>query len=225
MRDEDRNQWFKVKKVFLQNCKDTHCHYCQVLITDLNRSVDHKHPIAKGGGVFDLNNLLLSCKRCNRFKSDYDYDYFVKHREEIVANFYKKIAALKERKAVAEKFHSINRSKDLEVCFTDDFFEPEEEEVIRKFRSTKVSLVRVTPTSLEFNFAETFPVEKEEELQDKIREMLLVYGTPVKAIKMYINFELTHVLVEVNNKFKVLVDLADNTEKLLSKKEAYLFMN
>jgi hypothetical protein len=220
VKDSDRPKWFKVKDQFLKQCRETTCHYCQVLITDKNRSVDHMTPIAKGGSVFDLNNLALSCKRCNRFKSDYDYNYFVKNREEIITKYYQKIKEQQDRIAENEKFLAINRSKDLKACFLPDVFEPEFEDSLKKFRSDKVSLVRLTPNSLEFNFGETFPDEKEELLKSEVKTLIDIYGKPVKAIKAYVNFEVTEVVFEVNTKFKVLVKLDTKEEKLLSKKEA-----
>ena len=127
MRDEDREEWFKVKRVFLANCKETTCHYCDILITQKNMSVDHKHPIAKGGGVFDLNNLALCCKPCNRFKTDYDYDYFVKNRVQIIEDYRQRQREFMARKQENNKFQSLKENKDLRACFSDEEFDVENE--------------------------------------------------------------------------------------------------
>lgn len=218
MRDEDREEWFKVKRVFLASCKDTHCHYCNVLITNKNLSVDHKHPIAKGGGVFDLTNLLLCCKVCNRFKSDYDYDYFVANRIQIIEDFKQKQREFEARKAEQAKFDSLLRNKDLAACFEKDELNYENEETIKKYRSLNVSLVRIKDQSIEFNFAETFPSEKEQELKDKVKMLLSSYGNPIKAMKLYVDFALTYVVFEAG--FFVKVSLDNGQEELLTRKQA-----
>lgn len=45
------------------------CFYCHIDMTDLNRTLDHVIPKAKGG-TNDLWNLCLSCNNCNRLKAD-----------------------------------------------------------------------------------------------------------------------------------------------------------
>lgn len=219
MRDEDREEWFKVKRIFLANCKETSCHYCNIPITQKNMSVDHKHPIAKGGGVFDLKNLALCCKPCNRFKSDYDYDYFVANRTKIIADFKQRQKEFFARKAENDKFKSLKKSKDLSACFSDEefFVESENEISIKKYRSNKVSLVRIKDQSIEFNFAETFPSEKESLLKEKVKLIVSSYGNPIKAMKLYVDFDLTYVIFEAG--FLVKVSLENGEETLISNKQ------
>lgn len=219
MRNEDRAAWFKVKDVFLQNCKDTDCHYCGVAITNKNRSVDHKHPIAKGGGVFDLNNLALCCKRCNRLKSDYDYDYFKTNREQILLDLYKRINAKQSRRDEQEKWLTINGSQDLKDWFFDSPFDPAEENEMKRFRSQFVSLVRISPNLLEFNFCENLADETCDLIKERVWEVLQKLGTPVKAMKNYVDLKGQYILFEN----RVLLNMETFTQKVLNKKELMQF--
>jgi hypothetical protein len=219
VRNEDRAQWFKVKDVFLQNCKDTSCHYCGVTITNKNRSVDHKHPIAKGGGVFDLNNLALCCKKCNRLKSDYDYDFFKSNREQILQDLFKRINAKQSRRAEQEKWLTINGSQDLRDWFMDVPFMPEEENEIQRFRSQFVSLVRLSPTQIEFNFSEALSEETCELIKERVWAVLTKIGTPVKVMKNYVDVTGRYLLFEN----RVLMDMVTFEEKVMNKKDMGLF--
>lgn len=221
MRNEDRPHWFKVKAIFLQNCKDTVCHYCGVLITKQNMSVDHKHPIAKGGGVFDLNNLALCCKKCNRLKSDYDYEYFKNNREEILKNLMNRIKEKNSRREELEKWITINGSKNLSDWFIDVEFNPMDENEIKMFRKEHLSLVRFSPTLLEFNFSEKLPDEMCEVIKEKVGEVLKKLGTPVKAMKNYVDSSGKYILFENN----VLLNMDNFSQKVLNKQELNLFNN
>lgn len=222
MRNEDRQQWFKVKDVFLQNCKDTTCHYCGVPITDKNRSVDHKHPIAKGGGVFDLNNLALCCKRCNRFKSDYDYSYFVENRKQIIEDYYQRIQDKMARREEGEKFASIKKSKNLQDWFTSEVYDPEEEIEIKKFRHQFLSLITVGSKTLTFNFSESLPEGQEEIIKEKVYNFLENFGTPVKVIGCYVDFKGENLLLPN----RVIINLDTLSVRVLTlKKEWKTFMD
>lgn len=219
MRNEDRDAWFKVKDVFLQNCKDTDCHYCGVTITNKNRSVDHKHPIAKGGGIFDLNNLALCCLKCNRLKSDYDYNYFKTNREQILQDLHKRINAKNSRRAEQEKWLTINGSQDLKDWFMDIPFNPDEENEMKLYRNPMVSLVRFSPNQVEFNFSETLPDASCELIKERVWEVLKKFGTPVKAMKNYVDISGQYMLFEN----RVLLNMDTFTQKVLTKKEIGLF--
>lgn len=219
MRNEDRAQWFKVKDVFLRKCKDTTCHYCGILITNKNLSVDHMKPIAKGGGVFDLNNLALCCKKCNRLKSDYDYDYFKANREQILKDLFKRIKAKESRREEQEKWLTINGSQDLKDWFMDVEYVPEEENEIKRFRHNFLSLIRVTPTLLEFNFAENLADETCDLIKERVGEALKKLGTPVKVMKNYVDNKGQYILFEN----RVLLNLETFEQKVLNKKEMSLF--
>lgn len=49
--------------------KSYHCFYCNTEINKLNFSIDHYIPRSKGGDLYHINNLRLSCKECNSIKS------------------------------------------------------------------------------------------------------------------------------------------------------------
>lgn len=60
----------------------SHCHYCgKKLIIKSGKSgtqIDHVIPVTKGGKD-ELDNLVLSCKGCNRRKGNKDYDDFIEY--------------------------------------------------------------------------------------------------------------------------------------------------
>lgn len=43
------------------------CRYCPAVLTALDCSVDHVHPVSQGGEL-ELGNLDFACSRCQRFK-------------------------------------------------------------------------------------------------------------------------------------------------------------
>ena len=49
------------------------CPYCDVLLDETNRVLDHKTPLA-AGGPHSAGNLIPCCRVCNRAKSDMPYD-------------------------------------------------------------------------------------------------------------------------------------------------------
>jgi 5-methylcytosine-specific restriction endonuclease McrA len=52
------------------------CRYCQVVLTDENRTIDHVVPKSKGGGD-SIKNLVLACQPCNIKKANLDLDDFL----------------------------------------------------------------------------------------------------------------------------------------------------
>lgn len=64
-----------------------HCHYCNSEIEDFE--IDHKVPVSKGG-KHTIDNLVISCKDCNRKKSNMDYNVFLdsihikRHRKDLI---------------------------------------------------------------------------------------------------------------------------------------------
>lgn len=51
------------------------CHYCK---TRRANSVDHVHPLARGGKD-NVGNLVASCKPCNEIKGAMEYDVFMEY--------------------------------------------------------------------------------------------------------------------------------------------------
>lgn len=52
------------RKVYLD-----HCFYCGRKLTDGNRSIDHIHPLSKGG-TNSSPNMVTCCKKCNTLKGN-----------------------------------------------------------------------------------------------------------------------------------------------------------
>jgi 5-methylcytosine-specific restriction endonuclease McrA len=90
-RNDPDNPWFEVEakinfsRSFLTRWKEKHgtikCTYCPK--TDLVieyegmsvpkgvlATIDHVHPISRGGGVFDLKNVVPCCSSCNQKKGN-----------------------------------------------------------------------------------------------------------------------------------------------------------
>lgn len=53
-----------------------YCHYCSRKVNKHSSSIDHKHPLSKGGGN-KRKNLVLSCTECNNKKGDSTYAEFI----------------------------------------------------------------------------------------------------------------------------------------------------
>lgn len=56
------------------------CYYCGCELTDKNRTLDHMYP-RRWGGISIPENLVPSCKNCNRDKMDMSYDQFMRYRK------------------------------------------------------------------------------------------------------------------------------------------------
>lgn len=54
------------------------CYYCGCELTDKNRTLDHMYP-RRWGGVSIPENLIPSCKDCNRDKMDMSYNQFMQY--------------------------------------------------------------------------------------------------------------------------------------------------
>lgn len=64
------------------------CFYCGCEVSDKVRSwkdnratIDHKVPLAEGGGWHE-DNLICACRRCNNLKGDMKFDEFVAQLKE-----------------------------------------------------------------------------------------------------------------------------------------------
>ena len=55
------------------------CYYCGCELTDKNRTLDHMYP-RRWGGVSIPENLIPSCKNCNRDKMDMTYEQFMQYK-------------------------------------------------------------------------------------------------------------------------------------------------
>ena len=71
----------KVKKAFEKT--GGQCPYCPAKITETSFSLDHIHPISKGG-TNHLNNLIACCKSCNSKKGIFSLKQFKQKVEVII---------------------------------------------------------------------------------------------------------------------------------------------
>jgi 5-methylcytosine-specific restriction endonuclease McrA len=62
------NQKRALKRAAMRDC-GRRCVYCGSPLDFENATLDHVHPLAKGGTHYP-GNLVLACARCNRLKSD-----------------------------------------------------------------------------------------------------------------------------------------------------------
>lgn len=96
-----RFKWLKFRKNFLIQHKQIHnsfiCGYCgrpdlyeaERKSDDWQVTLDHIIPLSKGGQMFDISNLIISCTLCNRIKDsdslklfeDTNGDYLRGHRK------------------------------------------------------------------------------------------------------------------------------------------------
>lgn len=56
------------------------CHYCGCELTERSRTLDHMYP-RRWGGISIPENLIPSCKNCNRDKMDMTYKQFLRFRK------------------------------------------------------------------------------------------------------------------------------------------------
>lgn len=74
-------KWLDFRRKYLTELKKKNgtikCHYCpkdnlQIETKDKARlaTIDHVHPVSKGGALFDLDNLVPACYSCNMNKGD-----------------------------------------------------------------------------------------------------------------------------------------------------------
>jgi 5-methylcytosine-specific restriction endonuclease McrA len=74
------NDWLEVRERYLTRMMTEDglvCEYCGrtgLLLTGDNHrtvaTVDHVHPVSKGGPKFDENNFKVACFKCNQKKAD-----------------------------------------------------------------------------------------------------------------------------------------------------------
>lgn len=60
-----------IKKLVLQNIKRNgklNCYYCSRDLSSDEYNIDHRNPLRKGGSIFKISNLVISCSRCNTRK-------------------------------------------------------------------------------------------------------------------------------------------------------------
>lgn len=77
------SKYRRFKRELLSGVPELRCHYCHSLLhKELGDVVtlDHKTPIAKGGAMYDPQNVVISCLPCNHQKDTLDYEEFIKTR-------------------------------------------------------------------------------------------------------------------------------------------------
>jgi 5-methylcytosine-specific restriction endonuclease McrA len=57
-----------IKRAAMRDC-GRRCVYCGTLLDFENATLDHVHPLARGG-AHNPGNLVSACSRCNRLKAD-----------------------------------------------------------------------------------------------------------------------------------------------------------
>ncbi len=72
------NQKRALKRAAMRDC-GRRCVYCGTALDFENATLDHVHPLAKGGTHYP-GNLVLACCRCNRLKSDLlPHEFFARY--------------------------------------------------------------------------------------------------------------------------------------------------
>jgi|SRR6476646_2732734 len=72
---EQGKQW---KASFLKEC-GYHCPECNIWLTEYNSTIDHKLPRRKYPWLgWDVSNLWVLCKSCNKAKSDKNWSEYIK---------------------------------------------------------------------------------------------------------------------------------------------------
>lgn len=98
-KEEETKEYLKSRHIFLnkkiKSDGDLVCHYCgkkhleigfeDITYYQVNRAnknlatIDHKIPVSSGYNKFDISNWLVSCRTCNKMKSNSDYNTFLKN--------------------------------------------------------------------------------------------------------------------------------------------------
>lgn len=60
------------------------------IITPATESEEHINALSTGGEL-DFNNLIIMCRKCNKYRSDIPYDEFLKYHPEVIENIPKQI--------------------------------------------------------------------------------------------------------------------------------------
>lgn len=87
--------WLKYRKWYLREHERKHggfyCHYCnkgplkkQSDFNDDIATLDHVHPVSKGGDKFMSYNIVVACFSCNNRKTDKSVEEFVASLKQIV---------------------------------------------------------------------------------------------------------------------------------------------
>jgi len=66
--DIKTKKWRNIRSEMLSN-SNLVCHYCGHDCSG-SPSIDHLHPVSKGGDIFDKSNLVICCISCNSKKRD-----------------------------------------------------------------------------------------------------------------------------------------------------------
>lgn len=94
------------------------CHYCGCELTEKNRTLDHMYP-RRWGGVSIPENLIPSCKNCNRDKMDMTYEQFIQYKSLKIKKdkdeYYKK--CLQENLRVRKRAKFVLKRKWLSVYY------------------------------------------------------------------------------------------------------------
>lgn len=66
------------------------CWYCGLpLVRRRMMTIDHIIPVSKGGDLFDLNNLAITCSQCNKAKSNKSLEQFTQWLEHVRSSKFK----------------------------------------------------------------------------------------------------------------------------------------
>lgn len=99
----------------------SNCHYCGCELTDKNRTLDHMYP-RRWGGISIPDNLIPSCKNCNRDKMDMTYEQFLQYKKlktkKDKDEFYKK--CLQENLRVRRRKKFVLKKSWLSVYYIQD---------------------------------------------------------------------------------------------------------
>lgn len=97
-----RFKWLKFRKIFLVRHKELHnsfiCEYCgrpdlheaTIKSDDCQVTLDHIIPLSKGGQMFDISNLVISCTLCNKIKDSDSIKTFEETNEDYLRGHRKK---------------------------------------------------------------------------------------------------------------------------------------
>ena len=166
------------------------CFYCGIDLERNKRTVDHLIPLAKGG--LDIEeNLVVSCKRCNRNKSDLTLDEFI---ELSLQGYFDPENVLKRNR---EKIHSpiVAKIKD-EVEFVDKVVDIKDVSISSILLQPKVASIRLRRK----HYLETGKFNKTAIAE----EIILKNGKTVYRLRQgYINYLILKELKETTMELRV----------------------
>lgn len=67
-RESHRQRLKRIRLQLLQECPK--CLYCGCWLDEGTATIDHLHPLSKGG-TSHIKNLVLACKKCNQAKGNH----------------------------------------------------------------------------------------------------------------------------------------------------------